>query len=144
MGGAEQRAADWARGGPAEAEALACLRAPELAGVFQKLAGAEVWRERTFEIVLDGAWVTGVFDRVVVERDGAGHAVRATVFDFKTDSVGESATEVAAVVAKHSAQLNPYRRVVAVLTGLEVRAVACELVLTRLRRSVAVPAEENG
>jgi ATP-dependent exoDNAse (exonuclease V) beta subunit len=128
----------WTMRGRAGEEALACLRAPGLAAVWKRPDQAEAWRERAFEVVIDGAWVTGMFDRVVIERDKAGHAVRATVFDFKTDRVVGDA-DVAAAVARHAGQLNLYRRVTAVLTGLPVAAVACELVLTRLRRLANVP-----
>ena len=57
--------------------AMACLRAVELAAIWEKGTGArllEVWRERAFEVVLDGVWFTGVFDRVLVERDASGRA----------------------------------------------------------------------
>jgi hypothetical protein len=137
-GDVEKFAEAWTMRGRAGEEALACLRAPELAAVWARRDGAEVWRERAFEVVIDEAWVTGVFDRVVIERDQAGHAVRATVFDFKTDRVVGDA-EVVAAVARHAGQLNLYRRVAAVLTGLDVAAVACELVLTQLRRLANVP-----
>jgi len=124
--------------GPAAEEVLACLCAPALAGLWTQKPGAEVWRERAFETVLDGAWVTGVFDRVVVERDGAGRIVAATVVDFKTDRVSDAAA-IAMAVARHSSQLNLYRRVVAALTGLTVKQVSCELVFTRLRQVATVP-----
>jgi ATP-dependent helicase/nuclease subunit A len=137
-GGGEKFAEAWMMRGGAGEEALACLRAPELAAVWTRPDRAEVWRERAFEVVIGGAWVTGVFDRVVVERDQAGRAVRATVFDFKTDLVAGEA-DVAAAVARHAGQLNLYRQVAAVLTGLDMAAVACELVLTRLRQLARVP-----
>ena len=99
---------------------------------------SEVWRERAFEVVLDGVWVTGVFDRVVVSQDASGRAVRADVFDFKTDGVADEAG-MAEVVARHTAQLEVYRQVAAVLVGLDVAVVECELVVTRLRRRAVVP-----
>ncbi len=136
-GAVEKFAEAWAMRGGAGEEALACLRAPELAAVWKRPDRAEAWRERAFEVVIDGAWVTGVFDRVVIVRDQAGHAVRATVFDFKTDRVAGD-VDVAAAVVRHAGQLNLYRRVAAVLTGLEVAAVACELVLTKPRRIASV------
>jgi ATP-dependent helicase/nuclease subunit A len=123
-------------------ETLACLRAPELAAVWARPAGAaraEVWRERSFEVVLDGTWVTGVFDRVVVSHDAAGRAWRATVFDFKTDRI-EDGAGLAPAVARHAGQLNLYRRVAAMLAGLPDAAVACELVFTRCRRCTKVTA----
>jgi ATP-dependent helicase/nuclease subunit A len=138
QGDGEKFAEAWTRHGMARDQALACLRAPELAGMWMRRDCAEVWRERAFEVVLGGAWVTGVFDRVVIERDKAGRAVRATVFDFKTDRVaGDS--DVVAAVARYAGQLNLYRRAAAVLTGLNGMAVACELVLTQLRRLANVP-----
>ena len=122
----------------AMAEVLACLSAPVLAGLWAAPTGAELWRERSFEVVLDGAWVTGIFDRVVVERDAGGRARRARVIDFKTDRV-PSAAELTEAVARHAPQINLYRRVVAILAGLPLTAVECELVFTRLRRSAIVP-----
>ena len=128
-------------------EVLACLRAPALAGVWEKnpradSAGspqAEVWRERAFELVLDGAWVTGVFDRVVVERNANGRGLRATVFDFKTDAVADDG-EMSAAVVRHAAQLNVYRRAVARLAGVDAAAVGCALIFTRRQRCAVVPA----
>ncbi len=143
----ERFAIDWAaKGTPAAVmkEALACLRARETADVWAYPAitagadgGAEVWRERPFEIVLDGTWVTGVFDRVVVVRDKAG-PVRATVFDFKTDRLNDEAALAAAVV-RHSGQIALYRRVVAILTGMDEASVSAELVFSGMAQCVGVP-----
>lgn len=137
--------AAWEKRGAAGREAMACLRASSLAEVWTRpeSAQAEVWREREFEVVLDDTWVTGVFDRVVVERDATGRVRRVTVFDFKTDRVA-GGQEVAAVTARHAAQLNLYRRVVALLTGIDAAAVGCELVLTRLRQRAMVPLATGG
>ena len=130
------------RGLPAAsvAEAMTCLRSPLLAGMWVRLEGAEVWRERAFEVVLDGAWVTGVFDRVVIERDARGRVQWVTVFDFKTDRVVDDA-DVRDGVRRHAAQLNLYRRVAAAFAGVRMDVVTCELVFTRLQRRVRVPAE---
>jgi ATP-dependent helicase/nuclease subunit A len=144
-GALERWAASWREKWGAEneavAEALACLSASALASAWAKPTSGrgEVWRERAFEMVLDGAWVTGVFDRVLVERDAAGAATRAVVIDYKTDRVG-TAAELAAAVARHTGQLNLYRRVVAVLAEVPVGRVECGLVFTRLRRMERVVA----
>jgi hypothetical protein len=132
--------ADWPDRGPAGGEAMACLEAPELAPVWERPRApqSEVWRERAFEMVLDGAWVSGILDRAVVCRDASGHAVSATVYDFKTDAVDPGA-DLAAESARHAGQLNLYRRAVAALTGLPARAVGCQIVFTRLRRMSLVP-----
>jgi ATP-dependent exoDNAse (exonuclease V) beta subunit len=128
--------ADW----PPEVweEVAACLRAPALAHVWRQPQWGEVWSERAFEIVLDGAWVTGVFDRVVLERLADGRVQAVTVYDFKTDRV-EGDRGLAAAVARHARQLNLYRRVAGVLTGVPAGTVRVELVFTALRKSVEVP-----
>jgi ATP-dependent helicase/nuclease subunit A len=118
------------------AEVLGCLDEPALTPVFARPAGlAEVWRERAFEAVLDNIWVTGVFDRVIVERDPAGHATRAAVIDFKTDRAADSAK----ALGRHADQLDYYRRVVAGLTGLPVGEVTGDLLFTAERKLVRVP-----
>jgi ATP-dependent exoDNAse (exonuclease V) beta subunit len=117
------------------AEVLACLRAPELAGVFAPpAAGGEVWQERAFEAVIDGVWVTGVIDRVVVERGADRRARRATVFDFKTDRVADELGGLARAAQRHAGQIDLYRRVVARLTGLPETAVKAGVVFTAVRR----------
>ena len=132
--------AGWSELGGAGMEAIACLKAAELGSVWRKpeSPSAEVWRERGFEMVLDGNWVTGVFDRVVIECDAGGEPRRATVFDFKTDRVGAD-SEIPLIVARHAAQLETYRRATAKLSGLDVSAVACAVVLTRRQRREVVP-----
>ena len=138
----EVRLERWrARGAQAAAiaEAHACLRAPALSDVWTRPGRAEVWRERAFEIVLDQAWVTGIFDRVIVERNAGNGVEWVTVLDFKTDRVDDEAA-LAEATRRHSAQLNVYRRVAAVLAGVPIDVVTCELVFTRLQRRVRVPA----
>ena len=130
--------ARWAqRGEPADAarEAAAVLQAVGLASVWMRpTATSEVWRERAFEMLLDGVWITGVMDRVVVERDSHNRAVRATVYDFKTDRADETGLDEAA--ARHEGQMALYRQAAGKLTGLSVAAVDTVLVFTRARRLV--------
>lgn len=108
------------------------LAAPTLAQIWAepRPARSEVWRERSFEIVLGGEWVTGIFDRVVVTRDAHGRIDSAVVYDFKTDRV-QTDPEITAAIARHAEQMNLYRRVAAVLTGLPAGSVRCELVFTQ-------------
>lgn len=123
----------------AVAHVVAALRAPSLAGLWTRPADApqaEVWRERGFEIVLAGEWISGIFDRVVVVRDETGRAAAATVYDFKTER-GLGA-ELLAAGERHRRQLDLYRRVVARLAGLEIGKVRAEVVLTGPGLSVGV------
>ena len=125
-------------GEPVIAEAQACLEAVELAEVFAYADRAEVWRERRFEIVIEEAWVTGVFDRVVLERDMGGRLVAATVYDFKTDRVDASAMD--RLTERYAGQMGIYRRAAARLTGLPEAQVRCVLMATSRRRLIEAAA----
>jgi ATP-dependent helicase/nuclease subunit A len=130
----------WGQRGEAGAEALATWRARGLADVWGKprgVARAEVWREQSFEVVLDGTWMTGIFDRVVVARDATGRAQWARVYDFKTDWL-ERGADLGEAAARHAGQLKIYRRVVAMLTGLAPEAVTAEVVFTRVQERVTI------
>jgi ATP-dependent exoDNAse (exonuclease V) beta subunit len=141
---AEVRETWLARGVSAEVARAAseCLAAPALAHVWRRRARTEVWRERAFEVVLDGTWLTGVFDRVLVERDAEGTATRALIVDFKTDKVGTGEADLQRAAGRHAPQLELYRRVVSVLAGLALEAVDCAVVFTQVRRAVAIPRSE--
>ncbi|MFM1851712.1 MAG: hypothetical protein RIS54_1396 [Verrucomicrobiota bacterium] len=132
---ADSSVPDWTAAGEPGAVVQACLDAPGLAQVWTRRPNADLWRERTFEAVVDGQWVTGVFDRVIVERDGQGRALRAEVFDFKTDD------DVDGALARHGRQLAYYRAAAARLLGLAAESVNCYLVMTKTRSCVEVPAE---
>ncbi|MCB1063637.1 MAG: PD-(D/E)XK nuclease family protein, partial [Verrucomicrobiae bacterium] len=47
-----------------------------------------VWLEKRFEMITgDGEWISGVFDRVVLERDDEGKFISGLIIDFKTNLV---------------------------------------------------------
>jgi ATP-dependent helicase/nuclease subunit A len=120
--------------GPAADEARSCIRAPEHADAWIRSTApgsvSEVWRERPFEGVIDGAWVTGRFDRVVVNRSPSGDPISAVVYDFKTGRL-EPDADSSVEGSRHADQLAIYRRAAAALTGLPLSAVRGELIRTR-------------
>lgn len=129
-------------GAEAIAEVQRVLAVPAVAAVLARPDGsAEVWRERAFEFVLDGAWLSGVFDRLTIRRKADGTALGATVVDFKTDRPRAGEPLVAGALARHGGQLNQYRRVAAALTGLPASQVKCFLVLTATGEVAEVPAD---
>jgi ATP-dependent helicase/nuclease subunit A len=121
---------------PAAREAAAVLQAPGLRDVWRPPAEAqaEVWRERSFEMIWDESWITGTIDRVIVEQGPDGLPLRATVYDFKTDGVEEAAVDT--WVPRYADQLRLYRQAAARLTGLPLAQVRGVLVLTKLLRLV--------
>lgn len=93
---------------------------------------AVVWREKSFEILLNGEWLSGTFDRVAIERDSDGTPVRATIIDFKTDRVA-TADEISESAGKYRPQLETYREVLQRMTGLSASVIGCCLIFTRSR-----------
>ena len=91
---------------------------------------ATAWRERGYEIFLDGKWETGRIDRVVFW--GAGAERRAVVYDFKTNAMrrGETAEAFAERMrGAYARQLRSYADAVSRLTGIARWNVAAKLLL---------------
>lgn len=85
---------------------------------------AVAWRERPFDLVHQGSWISGVFDRVVVLPD------RVRLVDFKTDEVG-SAETLQARVEGYRPQIALYRKALARLTGLPQERIESALLFVR-------------
>ncbi len=95
-----------------------CLDSPAMSAIFSSPADdAELWRERAFDVVLNGERVSGVFDRVIVAGD------RVRIFDFKTDTASP-----AELKTRYAAQMNLYRRAAAKLCGVPPENVEVSLV----------------
>ena len=101
-----------------------CLALPAVGEVLGFSSGATLWREKRFEVILDGEWVTGTFDRVMIWPD------RVLIVDFKTDAVADE-SEAWARAEGYRPQLALYRRVASCLTGLGLESIRCVLVFSR-------------
>jgi ATP-dependent exoDNAse (exonuclease V) beta subunit len=109
-------------------EVRACLDNPDIrAALGAPGPGVELWRERTFDVVVDGAWVTGTFDRVLIENN------RARIIDFKTDAVEDEAA-IRKKTDVYRPQLALYRRALGLLTGIPELNISTLLILTRPAR----------
>lgn len=85
----------------------------------------QLWREQSFDVILDGAWTSGVFDRVHVELDDHGNPVAGVIYEFKTDQMSASDLE-----RKYAAQRQTYIRALSTLLRLDSKMIRCELVVT--------------
>ena len=124
------------RGEEVEVTALAMVRAvlQSASAPFafaRPAAEAQAWRERPFDLIHEGSWISGVFDRVVVQRD----SVR--LIDFKTDQVADEAA-LAEKVAGYRPQIMLYRHALVLLTGLKQEQIESCLLFTRNCRLVDV------
>jgi ATP-dependent helicase/nuclease subunit A len=114
-----------------EARALyqSFLATPAARTVFTRPPGTTaLWREQPFDVILDGTWTSGIFDRVVLGPTWA------LIDDFKTDH----ATDPSLLKERHTPQLHTYRSALAQLTGLPEAAIRCRLVLVRTGELVEV------
>ena len=127
-------------GGPVDSDAVAqslgVLGASECANAFAKPGPhAEVWRERSFDLVIKGEWVSGVFDRVLIDRAASGEVTSAWIVDFKTDDVADEVA-LESKLEGYAPQIALYRQAVGRLTGLKPESIRASLLFTRLRRLI--------
>jgi ATP-dependent exoDNAse (exonuclease V) beta subunit len=95
------------------------FRSPEFRAVFTAPEpGAVLWRERAFDVILGEAWVSGIFDRVVIG------AKTAWLWDFKTDAnaIPDSLLE------RHGGQMRLYRQALQKLTGFPLAQIHAAIV----------------
>jgi len=109
-----------------------CLEEPSVLELFVKKEEAvELWREKAFELLIDNKWISGVFDRVVLVRDGeGGKVIGADIIDYKTSKV-EGEEEIAAEAAYYRSQMDVYQQALTKLTGLSETKIHCLLVFTQ-------------
>ncbi len=89
----------------------------------------ELWRERRFETILGGKWVSGAWDRVLVHKDATGAAEKAVIIDFKTDVVA-SADDVRRLEDRYRGQQRMYRDVLAHALNLSPSRIETRLLFT--------------
>jgi ATP-dependent helicase/nuclease subunit A len=100
------------------------LKTNTAARLFTRPAGVfSLWRERAFDVVLEGEWISGVFDRVVIYRNDAGQPRGAALYDFKTDE--------RAIAENYSTQMGLYRKSLGFLIGLPEHKITSMLILVR-------------
>ena len=91
---------------------------------------ATVWRERSYELFVDGKWESGQFDRVVFWREGGER--RAAICDYKTNArrAGESLDAFTARMQNaYRVQMLSYRAALAALTGIPQCSIQLKLLL---------------
>ena len=102
--------------------------ASERAGVLKKPGdNVAVWRERAFDVEVDGRSVSGIFDRIHIGLGKDGKPVSAQVYDFKTDGGDVDLRE------RYKDQLDAYIKAAARLLGISPAKV--EAVPLRIRNS---------
>jgi ATP-dependent helicase/nuclease subunit A len=109
------------------------LASPAAEEVFARpVTPVELWREKTFDAIVDGDWVSGVIDRARIELDPAtGRPVGAWIVDFKTDITGPDHSGLDPKIAGYAPQMELYREAAVKLTGLAPEEIRVSLFFVR-------------
>jgi ATP-dependent exoDNAse (exonuclease V) beta subunit len=106
----------------------AFLKSAEAKAIFTKPVGEwDLWNEKPFDLMIDGQWISGCFDRVHVRREG-GKAVEAHIYDYKTNR-----STPAKIAEEYEGQMEQYRKAAALLLGLDVAQVMARTIPIRNR-----------
>ena len=100
------------------------LKNPRNHAFFERPTGTVgLLREQAFEAVLDGRWLSGIIDRLHLEKDALGKVTRAHIFDFKTDRKPDP--------EHHRTQMEDYRKAVSKLFACPPENIICTLLFVR-------------
>jgi ATP-dependent helicase/nuclease subunit A len=122
----------------AEKQFRASLDRPDVRQALTRPPGPCVlWREKAFELMLDGSVVAGQFDRVVIGHDAGGRPVDATILDFKSNRI-ESDDALHRTAAGYRDQLGLYATALRRILGPSLTHIAQALLFTRAGRVVVL------
>ena len=111
----------------ADATVQAALSKPRIS----RKETVECWRERPFELLRNGDWISGIFDRVVIVHGPGRIPLRATILDFKTDQVA-SEREAEQQADHYRPQLLNYRDAISQLSGLPNDRIKATILFSKL------------
>lgn len=112
------------------AEVANCFEETEVQRLMSRPDGnSELWREKSFEILIGNEWLSGTFDRVVIEKSHDGIPEKARIIDFKTDRISES-KEMESACEKYRSQLETYREVLKKMLLLPDESIELTLIFT--------------
>jgi hypothetical protein len=98
-----------------------------------------VWREKSYELFIDGKWETGQFDRVVFSQENGERS--ATIYDFKTtthkpnETVAEFETRL---LKMYSRQMQSYRKALCMLTGIPTEKIKTVLLSSEAQKAIHI------
>ena len=101
----------------------------------------DLWRETAFELVFDGQWISGTFDRVVFFEDQGRR--KAEILDFKSNRRRDNESEADfanRMRETYASQMTRYRQALTHLSGLFPHDIQCTLLLIDTLHVVAVDA----
>ena len=123
---------DWNEDEQVSSLVRGCVEDPSVKPYFESREGLKVYREQAIESILDGVWVSGVVDRLLVEFDKDGKAMNAAIMDFKTDKVDDPKE----LVERYAEQLEIYRGMICQTYSLTDENVFAVILSTHLKKTI--------
>jgi ATP-dependent helicase/nuclease subunit A len=99
----------------------------------------DLWRETSFELVFDGQWISGTFDRVVFFEEQGRR--KAEILDFKSNRRRDNEAEqafAARIRETYASQMASYCQALTHLSGISARDIRCTLLLIDTLQAVTV------
>ena len=95
-------------------ELASCLTEPEIRALLTRPDSedpCELWKERAFDVLVDGKWLSGVIDRAQIHRAADGSICHVDIIDFKSDRLDSDA--LSGACEQHSVQFKklPFGRI---------------------------------
>ena len=122
---------------PGAADLGSCsAEARRLLGIFLKTPEAEslfarpgedwqFWNEKPFDLMIDGQWISGIFDRVHIRKE-SDKAAEARIYDYKTNRATPED-----IAGEYEGQMEQYRQAAAKLLGIGNEKVTARTVPIR-------------
>jgi len=108
-----------------------CLQSSEVREALVRPTGVvELWREKSFEIILHGQWISGIFDRVVIRKNASGQPVGAVILDYKSNQDIDSEASMRNKAKQYQPQMEMYRRALSGILGLAADRISPALLFT--------------
>ncbi|WP_342799712.1 PD-(D/E)XK nuclease family protein, partial [Methylacidimicrobium cyclopophantes] len=128
--------------GEAAKSVLSCVESKSCSMAFSPPSGTILWREKPFEALFAGRWISGVFDRVHLFPGQSGRPVAAILYDFKTDREAPERGEET-LLARYREQMEIYRLALGGILSLPSEEIRAFLVWVEPPRLIEVPASAN-
>lgn len=108
----------------------------EIRSVFKKPDGdVELWREKSFEIIIGNRLISGRFDRVMIAKNSDGKPVSAVIVDFKTEHI-ENTERLLLVEESYKNQIQLYLEALSNMLGIPQKQCRVLIVFTSIKKVI--------
>ena len=108
------------------------LQQPEIAALFTRRPGQEVYNEQSLEAITDkNEWMSATIDRLVLTVDAGGTPTAAHIIDFKTNQLTPTENEpepYEGLRKEYAAQMAAYKKLICQAFNLPPESVAVSLI----------------